>query len=158
MDDTNGDKSLMIPPKVLPGPETVAVAGRLKYLNFWPFSGPIFSHCSKFWRTQCKGSGDNESLAKSAPTVKARNLQNVWMLTCRNGIEFNLASMYLVNSCERLIPPREGLTKIFFKYFFLQTPLNPPSWVSKYKGKCSKITFSLFWAFWHTAPLSKVEP
>ena len=26
--------------------------GRLKYLNFWPFSAPIFSHCSNFWKTQ----------------------------------------------------------------------------------------------------------
>ena len=26
----------------------------LKYLNLWPFSAPIFSHCSIFWQAQCK--------------------------------------------------------------------------------------------------------
>ena len=33
---------------------THVFGGRLKYLNFWTFSALIFSHCSNFWKAQCK--------------------------------------------------------------------------------------------------------
>jgi len=66
--------------------------GRLKYLNFWPFSAPIFSHCSNFWKTQCKYfftyptvtttfGGVSQKCTQGAPPVKARNSQN--MLKCK---------------------------------------------------------------------------
>ena len=46
-----GGEHYIILPRVL---YPLVFAGRLKYLNFWSFSTPIFSHCSNFWNAQCK--------------------------------------------------------------------------------------------------------
>jgi len=79
--------------------------GRLKYLIFWPFPAPIFSHCNNLWMTQLKyyftyhipkpKVYPGYTPCESQKQPKSANVE------VQNCLEFNLASMYLANSCER---------------------------------------------------------
>ena len=79
--------------------------GRLKYFNLWLFSAPIFSHCSNFWKTLCKYyftylTVKVYSEYTPCESQKQPISENVEVNIC---LEFNLASIYLANSCAYML-------------------------------------------------------
>ena len=98
--------------------------GRLKYLNFWRFSAPTFSH-------HTTSGGVAKVYPGYTPRACESQKQPKWVnVEVQNWHDFNLASMYLANSCDSVFKAN-ACWFISIIWFF----------------KSREIYFSLKWAF-----------